>query len=294
MRWKMRCFAMLWAFTCLIAPSLMITASHAQMNVLSEIQDSVFHLSHRPFGFNAETFYNDSYIDEWQADFFAAAASTAPFTPADDNYPFYLIDDYVLGTDLVIEYKYQSGAGQPPRAQGSFNAFGFYQSPDDQSDLLFPDKRYLSRHNISLSKYKPTKHHIYYSDQRGDSPLFFKGPVNCPDFGDGNPVTGYEVRNYEIDDFEVGSNRVFEDFTKDDDHFYFGWEAIIDVYVARAAYYIWIRTEDTELINCCKSGSSEPINKTSVSNVSTKTYQDIPNPLYRPETIEDIPCRNCR
>ena len=62
------------------------TLANAQLSELTEIQNGTFHLSHKNMGITSETFKNDKYIDDEQAEFFTEASQPKINTPADDNY----------------------------------------------------------------------------------------------------------------------------------------------------------------------------------------------------------------
>ncbi|MBC2716852.1 MAG: hypothetical protein HF978_16230 [Desulfobacteraceae bacterium] len=112
--------------TIILTPGL----ADAQMSELSEIQNGIFYLSHKNMGITSETFKTDKYIDYDQAEYFSLASKPKVYTPADDNYPFTLVDHYILDSDLAIEYKYNSILCS-----------------------AYPPKAYLSRHNISIADY---------------------------------------------------------------------------------------------------------------------------------------------
>ena len=107
-------------------------SSHAQMSELSEIQNGIFHLSIKSLDMNSETFANDKYIDEDQAKLIAASSLPEPYTPADDNYPFALVDNYLLDSDLEIEYNYNNNS---------------------VACSAYPKKAYLSRNNYSYADF---------------------------------------------------------------------------------------------------------------------------------------------
>jgi hypothetical protein len=102
----------------------------AEMKQLSEIQNGIFHINPKSMEFTAETSITDNFIDDEQLDYFIYTSATEPFLPADDNYPYSVIDFNALGSDLVILYKYDSISCCP-----------------------YPAKAYLSRHNISIADF---------------------------------------------------------------------------------------------------------------------------------------------
>lgn len=85
----------------------MVSPCHAGMNRLSEIQDGIFHL--RPKLLTSDTDKTDRYIDDEQAGQIAELSRVEPYTPADEDYPFSLVDSLLLDTDLVIDRGFYSG-----------------------------------------------------------------------------------------------------------------------------------------------------------------------------------------
>ncbi len=132
---------------CILSVSLFIILTYPQdspseMMTMTETENGVFHLSQASLNFTAQTFYNDRFIDEDQAEEFAQASKTEPYLPADeDNYPFSLIDHYALDSDLEIVYAYDS----------------FHCCP-------YPAVAYLSRNNISIAE---------YTDQKSPPAIFY-------------------------------------------------------------------------------------------------------------------------
>jgi hypothetical protein len=123
----------------------------AEMKQLSEIQNGLFHINPKSMEFTAETSIIDNFIDDEQLDYFIYAAATEPFLPADDNYPYSVIDFNALGSDLVILYKYDSITCCP-----------------------YPAKAYLSRHNISISDFtdQPSAPKAFFNVVKGRDPIY--------------------------------------------------------------------------------------------------------------------------
>ena len=140
--------------------------AHAQLFELSEIQNGIFFLSHKNMNITAETFLTDKYIDEDQARYFSELSIPEINTPADGNYPFTLVDHYILDSDLEIQYHY--------------------------NNILcsaLPQTAYLSRHNISITDYTDTKVPPTYSINK------IKG--RDPYTGEKVTAMHLEVYNYE-------------------------------------------------------------------------------------------------
>lgn len=194
--------------------SLTPGVSQAQLSELSEIQNGIFHLSHNP-GMNAETFANDQYIDEDQADFFAAVARPRPYTPADENYPFSLVDHYILDSDLEIVYHY-----------------------DSTICPAYPRTAYLSRHNISYADYTNRKSppETFFTVIKGTDP--YTGEKATAVYME---VTGYEVT---VPEMKHKSATPGEDC-------YTGWVYNTHVRVDHAQVSVWTRSGDTDLMKRC-------------------------------------------
>ncbi len=126
------------------------TLANAQLSALTEIQNGTFHLSHKNMGITSETFKTDKYIDEYQAEYFSDLSKPELNTPADNNYPFTLVDHYILDSDLVIEYKH-----------------------DNIICSAYPQKAFLSRHNISIEDYtnKRARPTYFIEEMKGKEPL---------------------------------------------------------------------------------------------------------------------------
>lgn len=80
----------------------MASRCYAGMQRLSKFQDNIFHL--RPKLLESDTDKTDQYIDDEQAEQIAALSRVGPYMPADDNYPFSLVDSFLLDSDLVVDY----------------------------------------------------------------------------------------------------------------------------------------------------------------------------------------------
>ncbi len=106
----------------------------AEMLQLSQFQSSIFHISPAYTEITPDRFKDDQYIDDDQADEFIKTAEVEIYLPADhDNYPYSVVDHFILDTDLVIITRHDSI---------------FYP---------YPEALYLSRHNISITDYTGIK-----------------------------------------------------------------------------------------------------------------------------------------
>ena len=159
--------------------SLSSNPANAQLSELTEIQNGVFHLSHKNMGITSETFANDKYIDDEQAEFFREASKPKINTPADDNYPFTLVDHYLLNSDLEI---------------------------DDQYDNIlcntYPKNMYLSRHNISIAD---------FTDQKSPPEVFTRTVKSKEPFHNKNVKAAvWTLNNYEYHRNEIIHNYNFQ------------------------------------------------------------------------------------
>jgi hypothetical protein len=142
------------------------------MKQLSEIQNGIFFISPKSMEFTAKTFTTDRFVDLDQSTDFILASATQPFVPPDRNYPFSVVDNYNLDTDLVILYKYDCIACCP-----------------------YPAKAYLSRNNISIAD---------YTNQKSPPPVFFN-VINGQDPFYHEKVTAvyWKLTNYELTKNEI-------------------------------------------------------------------------------------------
>ncbi|MFZ2632888.1 MAG: hypothetical protein WA081_02890 [Desulfosalsimonadaceae bacterium] len=215
-------FAALLIFECLLFISAITVTpglSHAQLSELSEIQSGIFYLSHNNIGINAETFSNDQYIDDDQANFLASISRTAPYTPADDNYPFYLVDHYVLDSDLEIIYDYKS-----------------------TTDVAYPQRAYLSRHNISYAD---------YTNRKSPPELFFNVIKGI------DPYTGKKATAvyWKVTDYETTVAEMRHKSVTPGENCYIGYVYNTYVRIDSAQVAVWTRTSDTDLMKRCASPS---------------------------------------
>ena len=199
--------------TCFLFPRLV----NAQLSELTEIQNSVFHLSIKDYktGITSETFKTDKYIDNWQAEYFSELSRPKINTPADDNYPFTLVDHYILDSDLEIDYKY-----------------------DNILCSNLPQTAYLSRHNLSIEDYTNTKARpTYFIDE-------IKGT---------NPFTGEKViaMHLEVNNDEYFANVLKHKSVTPGEDCYIGYVSNTYVRVDSAQASIWIRLTDTDLMKRC-------------------------------------------
>ncbi len=201
----------------LLISIIILTPCHAnaQLSELTEIQNGIFHLSHKNIGFTSETFKTDKYIDNWQAEYFSNLSKPELNTPADNNYPFTLVDHYILDTDLVIEYDY-----------------------DSILCSAYPQEAYLSRHNISIADYTDTKIPPTYSINR------IKGT---------DPYTGEKVTamHLEVHNYENFANEMKHKSVTPGEDCYIGYVSNTYVRVDSAQISVWVRLTDTDLMKRC-------------------------------------------
>lgn len=139
-------------YGCLLNITVFLLSPHpasAQLSELSEIQNGIFFLSHKNMGITSETFKTDKYIDDVQAEYFSEISRPEINTPADGNYPFTLVDHYILDSDLEIQYNYNNILGP------------------------YPSTAYLSLHNISIADYtdKKSPPAFFLTEIRGKEPF---------------------------------------------------------------------------------------------------------------------------
>ncbi len=205
----------------------------AQLSELSEIQNGIFFLSHKNMGITSETFKTDKYIDDEQAEYFSEISRPKINTPADGNYPFTLVDHYILDSDLEIQYNY-----------------------DNILCSAYPQRAYLSRHNISIADYTDTKVPPTYTIHkiRGEDPYT------------GEKVTAMhlEVNNYENFVAEIlqkaqntqSSGQRINDLSGAE--YVRGYVGNTYVRVNSAQVSVWLRSTDTALMKRCEP----PVKKT--------------------------------
>ena len=105
------------------------------MHRLSDIQEGIFALSQSHYVLTSASNLADQYIDDDQARRIAALSDVKPYTPADEDYPYSIVDSLLLDSDLVLYY-------------------------GDYSNCFFCAKTryaYLSRNNISITTFTPTR-----------------------------------------------------------------------------------------------------------------------------------------
>lgn len=189
-------------------------AAYAEMKQLSEIQNGIFFISPASMEFTAKTSKTDRFVDLDQSTDFILASTTRPFVPADQNYPFSLIDNNALDSDLVILYKYDSIACSP-----------------------YPAKAYLSRNNISIAD---------YTNQKSPLPLFFNViEGRDPYYHEKVKAIYWKITNYEITQNEWLHKSIYAG----DDH-YMGYLEDGYVKVISGSVSAWVRMSETHPI--CK------------------------------------------
>jgi hypothetical protein len=212
--------------TLLIHPRL----ANAQLSELTEIQNDTFHLSVKDYnmGITSETFKTDKYIDNWQAEFFSELSRPELNTPADNNYPFSLVDSYLLDTDLEIEYKY-----------------------DNILCSAYPNTAYLSRHNTSLSDYTDINNQ--------PAPTYYINKIHGEDPFTGEKVTAMHM---EVHNDEIFVEEIFQYSTStnprpiDDppgEEYLLGYVGETYIRIDSSQVAVWVHSEDTELMKKCKA-----------------------------------------
>lgn len=171
-------FILLILIIAVAAPPFPTRTLNAQMLALSEIQNGIFFLSHKNISITSETFYNDRYIDDVQARLFSDASRTEPYVEADKDYPFTLVDHFILNSDLSIAYQY------------------------DSIFEIYPAKAFLSRHNISIADYTSQK----------SPPEVFRRVVNAkePFRQDKVKAVTWVFNNYEYEQDEFINDYIFQ------------------------------------------------------------------------------------
>jgi hypothetical protein len=200
------------------------STTNAQLSELTEIQNSVFHLSHKNMGITSETFKTDKYIDIDQAEYLSDLSKPELNTPADNNYPFTLVDHYILDSDLEIEYKY-----------------------DKILCSAYPQKAYLSRHNISIADYTDTKIPPTY--------LISKIQGTAPYTGEKVTAMHLEVHNDEIFSAEILQKAPKTNMWGKNEppgaEYVRGYVGDTHIRIDSSQVAVWVRMEDTELIKKC-------------------------------------------
>ena len=292
-------FAALLIFECLLSiGSIAFTTglSHAQLSELSEIQNGIFYLSHNNIGITADTFPNDQYVDDDQANIFASASRSEPFTPADDNYPFSLVDHYILDSDLVIVHDYKSAGCS-----------------------AYPNATYLSRHNISYADYTNRKSppDAFFNVIKGTDPytgekvtaIYMKVTdyeVTVPEIRTKHPLSSWESAQRAAC---IKSNACLSGpckcLPKSDlpprkicipaENCYSGWVYNTYVRIDSASVAVWLRPGDSDLIKRCASVTrvSSCLPPTAVRRTpQPKVNSCLPPSAVRPRTIPEPTCAN--
>ena len=220
----------------------------AQLSELTEIQNSVFHLSHKNMEITSETFKTDKYIDDEQAEYFNEISKPKLNAPSDNNYPFTLVDHYILNSDLEITYDY-----------------------DALLCTIFPQKAYLSIHNISISD---------YTSQRSQPEYYIKG-IRGKD-----PFTGTDTvaMHLEVKNAELFADEILQKGATTCKDSYNGYIENIYVRVISAEIAVWGRSTDTDLIKRC----NPPIKHTTCLHPSD--IRPKPEPIYLIILSSDNPC----
>lgn len=202
---------------CMFAITLLPGHVCAQLSELSEIQNGIFYLSHKNMGITSETFKSDKYIDDEQAEFFAEASKPKLLAPSDNNFPFTLIDHYVLNSDLKITYAY-----------------------DTILSSAFPHREYLSIHNISIEDYTVQK----------TQPAYYITTIRGKD-----PFTGADsmAMQLEVKNAEVFSDEMLQKSVSPGSDCYSGYGENVYGKVISAKIAVWAKTTDTDLVKRCAS-----------------------------------------
>jgi hypothetical protein len=206
----------------ILSPSL----ANAQLSELTEIQNSVFHLSIKDYnmGITSETFKTDKYIDEEQARYLSDLSKPDLNTPADGNYPFSLVDSYLLDTDLEIDYDY-----------------------DNILCSAYPQKAYLSRNNYSIADFTDTK----------IPPTYMITKINGTDPLNGEKVTAMhlEVHNDEIFAEEIlqmaPKTNMWNKNVPPGEEYVRGYVGNTYIRINSSQVAVWLHMNDTELMKKC-------------------------------------------
>ncbi len=169
-------FTALFFYGCILFPTLFLSPApaDAQLSELTEIQNGIFYLSHKNMGITSETFKTDKYIDLEQAEYLSEISRPKINTPADDNYPFSLVDSYLLDSDLVISYHYD-------KVLCSAN--------------VYPKTAYLSRNDISIAD---------FTDQKSPPSVFFTVVKGKEPFHQDNvKAVTLQFKNFELSKDEM-------------------------------------------------------------------------------------------
>jgi hypothetical protein len=290
-------FAALLLFGCLLNLSSIILTpgfSHAQMSELSDIQSGIFHLSHKNIGINAETFANDQYIDNDQAKFFAASSLPELNTPADDNYPFSLVGDYLLNSDLEIIYDYNNKSIACP---------------------AYPKKAYLSRNNYSYANFSnlPSQPDTFFNVIKGTDPytgekvtaVYVKVTdyeATIPEIRIKTPQSSWDFTQRDCTKQKISSSGYSTCLPKSD---LTPTEActptkpcysyIYDTYlrVDTASVWVWTRTRDTDLMKRC--APTTKVNSCLPPSAAHRASQPKVNTCLPPSAIRPrtIPISTC-
>lgn len=213
----------------------------SEMDVLTENENEFFFLSHEEMGVTSETFLTDKYIDEDQARILSDMSRPPLNTPADGNYPFTLVDHYILDSDLEIEYTYNTVLCS-----------------------TYPSTAYLSRHDISITDYTDEKR----------PPAFAITVVKGVE-----PFTGEKVKamHLEVRNYENFANEMRHKSTSPGEDCYTGYVSNTYVRVDSAQAAVWIRKTDTELLKRC----NPPVEYTTCLHPSEVRRQPEPIRLIR-------------
>lgn len=203
----------------LLISIIILTPCHAnaQLSELTEIQNGVFHLSIKDYnmGITSETFKTDKYIDEEQARYLSDLSKPELNTPADGNYPFSLVDSYLLDTDLEIDYDY-----------------------DNILCSAYPQQAYLSRNNYSISDFTDTKIPPTYSINK----------ITGMDPYTGEKVTAMHL---EVHNYENFANVMKHKSVTPGEDCYTGYVSNTYLRVKSAQISVWVHLTDTDLMKRC-------------------------------------------
>jgi len=267
------------------------------MSELSEIQNGIFHLSIKSLDMSSETFANDKYIDEDQAKLIAASSLPKPYTPADDNYPFSLVDNYLLDSDLEIDYNYNAIACS-----------------------AYPGKAYLSRNNYSYADFSnlPPQPDAFLSVIKGTEPYtgekvtatYMKVTdyeVTVPEMKTKAPQSSWAVTQWEDctkkKAFSPGTNTCLpksdlvptEACTPAEPCYSYVYNTYVRV--DSAQLWVWLNPGDNDLLKRCapvtKPNSCLPPSAIRrVAPLQPKVNTCLPPSAIRPRTIPVTTCAN--
>jgi len=271
--------------------------SKSNLNELDESQSDLFFFTQDPY-IDPEAFKDDQYIDNDQANEFLSASVTEPYTLADQDYPYSIVDHRLLDSDLDISYKYDTifcaSAHQfyePPLDTNikKFDTISFGPPParshkfDTIASAPYPKSAQLSRHNISIADYTNT----------AQRPTFFLSSMTAKDpYRDQVVEMVYYKRTNFKDGFDESillrpeADRTNSGgFQKDSSGSPHGY---IYNYSIRTSGFIAVWTGETQFK--CKPYSSKSASQSNKSCLPASSLRPEPEPLRLIRVSNPNPC----